>query len=183
MLTFSINELLNKLSLGIWMDGVMLHISLLTLHWKIRWFVVSWCSPHSWHVLSATIFLLCKFSAVEIELWATFQGIPCLSLALDHQNFLMAFVIWFSTLLGKRKQDILYAGMAVATAFRRTSFPAGDKNLVYQLLIFFSSFWLMKSKVLNLFLPMNSGRPRYLPKPAVLLIHVHSLKLSSIILI
>lgn len=69
----------------------------------------------------------------DVNLSQAIQGIDFLSRLADHQNFLIAFVIFCNILLGSRKHDIVYAGNAVITALRRTSFPAGNKNFEYQL--------------------------------------------------
>lgn len=68
----------------------------------------------------------------EVILFQAIQGILNFSFVADHQNRLIALVISCIRFLGKRKHDIVYAGSAVITAFNKTSFPAGGRNLVYQ---------------------------------------------------
>lgn len=60
------------------------------------------------------------------------QGIACLSLAADHQDCLIAFIISFIIIFGNKKHDMVYVGKKVITALSNTSLPAGDKNFEYQ---------------------------------------------------
>ena len=59
------------------------------------------------------------------------------------------------------KHDIAYAGIAERTDWRRTCFPAPDKNLVVQLITLYLIRYKMELKMSRFLLPKCSGSPRY----------------------
>ena len=83
----------------------------------------------------------------------------------SHQNRVKADCIRLQSERGSLKHCIVWFGMADKTALRSTSFPAGDRCLVYNAT---ALCLILSTKDENrsfFFLPKCSGTPRYLPAP------------------
>src|SRR5690606_23973173 len=86
-----------------------------------------------------------------VILFQLIHGILCMSFCKNHQKCLMFAVISCKSFFGRRKQDIAYASIAEMTTYNITSFPARERNLLYQLSILLTILCLRYSKASFLF--------------------------------
>lgn len=78
-----------------------------------------------------------------------------------HQKFQIILVMSSQRESGILKHPIVHVGIAWATAFISTSFPALDCIFSFHLANFLLSFSLIALKEFLLFLPTRDGRPKY----------------------
>ena len=95
------------------------------------------------------VFQLIKHILVSCCLW-------------PHQKFLIMLSISSHKLWGRRKQPIVYVGIACAIAFMRISFPPIERSFPFQSTSFCPILSFMIENTCFFNLPMKDGRPRYL---------------------
>ena len=92
------------------------------------------------------------------------QWIFLLSVFCPHQYWAIRLFTSSHHVLGRRKQFIMYVGIACATAFIRISLPAFERNFSFHPWRRCTILSFMPLKIDLFDLPMRAGRPRYLSK-------------------
>lgn len=78
-----------------------------------------------------------------------------------HQYPLISLLISCSRPLGSLNTPMLYVGMARITDLMRISFPACERNFIFQLVNLLLTLSRISLKTLSLNLPTKAGNPRY----------------------
>lgn len=108
-----------------------------------------------------------------------FQKIQLIFRLSSHQNLVKIIWILLQREIGILKHDIEYDDIDFKTDLSRTCMPAEDKKCVDQLRFFCRIRSTNEVKISHFLLPKFSGRPKYLPVPPSLVIHI---SLSSLCL-